>query len=70
MTELVTAPCAAALLDPELARAAPGRVLTTPARRSPQPSGDVQQRLYADLIRRYEGARTFDLVERRIPDRP
>ncbi|MEU0448082.1 hypothetical protein [Streptomyces tendae] len=70
LTELVTAPCAVALLDPELARAAPGRVLTTPARRSPQPSGDVQQRLYADLIRRYEGARTFDLVERRIPDRP
>ncbi|CAM5343267.1 putative protein OS=Streptomyces tendae OX=1932 GN=GUR47_32395 PE=4 SV=1 [Streptomyces tendae] len=45
-------------------------MLTTPARRSPQPSGDVQQRLYEDLIHRYEGARTFDLTERRIPDRP
>lgn len=69
-TELVTAPPVTALLDPELSAAAPGRILTTPARRAPQPSGAVQQRLYADLVRRYDGARTFDLAERRLPDRP
>ncbi|MBO4254978.1 hypothetical protein [Streptomyces griseorubiginosus] len=69
-TELVTAPRAAALLAPEFMTAAPGGILATHARRVRQPSGAVQERLYGDLIRRYDNGRSFDLAERRLPDRP
>ncbi|MGW2387118.1 hypothetical protein [Streptomyces sp. NPDC001658] len=68
--ELITAPGAVALLSPDLTAAAPGRTLATHGRRVRQPSGTVQERLYADLVRRYDTARSFDLAERRLPDRP
>ncbi|MFJ8630149.1 hypothetical protein [Streptomyces sp. NPDC093568] len=70
LDELVTARPATALLAPEFMAAAPSRILTTLARRAQQPSGAVQERLYADLVRRYDTARSFDLAERRLPDRP
>ncbi|MDI5903784.1 hypothetical protein QDK90_01815, partial [Streptomyces sp. 12257] len=68
--ELVTAAPAAALAAPEFLTAAPGRILATHARRVRQPSGAVQERLYADLERRYDTRLSFDLTERPLPDRP
>jgi hypothetical protein len=68
--ELVTAAPATALLTPEFMAAAPGRILVTHGRRVRQPSGALQKRLYADLDRRYDTRRSFDLVERPLPDRP
>ncbi|MET7934235.1 hypothetical protein [Streptomyces sp. NPDC005322] len=70
IADLATAPAVTALCDPELLAAAPGRALTTRARRTPQPSGPAQERLYAELNRRYDTSRSFDLAERPLPDRP
>ncbi|WNE94152.1 hypothetical protein PS467_01850 [Streptomyces luomodiensis] len=70
VTDLVTAPAITALYDPELLAAAPGGTLTTRARRTPQPTGPAQERLYAELNRRYDTGRSFDLAERSLPDRP
>ncbi|AZQ32227.1 hypothetical protein EJ357_00995 [Streptomyces cyaneochromogenes] len=63
---------ATALCDPELLAAAPGRTLFPAAtrRRAAQPAGPVQERLYEELVRRYEASRAFDLTERPLPDRP
>lgn len=64
------APAVAALCDPTLLAAAPATALTTDVHRPTHPSGPAQEHLYAELVRRYETGRTFDLTDRAIPDRP
>nr|AEF16023.1 hypothetical protein [Streptomyces viridochromogenes] len=63
---------ATTLCDPDLLAAAPGRALLPAAGRPrvSQPSGPVQERLYGELVRRYESSLAFDLTERPLPDRP
>ncbi|MCF1596017.1 hypothetical protein [Streptomyces muensis] len=70
LADLITAPAVSALLDPAIAQAAPGHARASGRRRAPEPSGPVQERLYAELTRRYDTARSFDLAERPLPDRP
>ncbi|MER7584586.1 hypothetical protein [Kitasatospora sp. NPDC097691] len=70
LTELLADPAVAALCDPRLLAAAPGRGLTGRARRSAQPTGPVHEQLYAELVDRYENGRSFDLARRALPDRP
>ncbi|MFJ6620001.1 hypothetical protein ACIQOW_20805 [Kitasatospora sp. NPDC091335] len=70
LAELLADPGAAALCDPRLLAAAPGRALTGRARRAPQPGGPVHEQLYAELVDRYESGRSFDLARRALPDRP
>lgn len=70
LTELLADPAVAALCDPQLLAAAPGRGLTGRVRRAAQPAGPVHEQLYAELVDRYEGGRSFDLARRALPDRP
>ncbi|SOB81289.1 hypothetical protein [Streptomyces sp. 1331.2] len=70
LSDLLATPAVAALCDPQLLAAAPGCGLTGRARRAPQPAGPVHERLYGDLLDRYESGRSFDLTRRALPDRP
>ncbi|MER7773055.1 hypothetical protein [Kitasatospora sp. NPDC096140] len=70
LTELLADPAVAALCDPQLLAAAPGRALTGRVRRAAQPAGPVHEQLYVELVDRYEGGRSFDLARRALPDRP
>ncbi|GAA3097354.1 hypothetical protein ACFQ0X_27670 [Streptomyces rectiviolaceus] len=67
---LLATPAVADLTDPELLDAAPGRTLTAPTRRVTQPSGPVEERLYAELTDRYDTSRSFGTTVRPLPDRP
>ncbi|MEU2236417.1 acyl-CoA dehydrogenase family protein [Streptomyces vietnamensis] len=70
LTALRTAPAFAGFADPVLLAAAPGLALEGSVRRVPQPGGAVQERLYAELIARYEAGTAFDHTRRALPDRP
>ncbi|MFH9728541.1 acyl-CoA dehydrogenase family protein [Streptomyces sp. NPDC017254] len=70
LAALLAAPAVAEFTDTDLLAAAPGLALTGSSRRVPQPSGAVQERLYGELVARYEAGSTFDHARRTLPDRP
>ncbi|MFJ8661912.1 acyl-CoA dehydrogenase family protein [Streptomyces sp. NPDC093795] len=70
LAALLAAPAVAEFADPVLLAAAPGLALTGSSRRVPQPGGGVQERLYAELVARYEAGSSFDHTRRALPDRP
>ncbi|MFH8716911.1 acyl-CoA dehydrogenase family protein [Streptomyces zaomyceticus] len=70
LAALLAAPAVVESADPILLAAAPGLALTGSSRRVPQPGGAVQERLYEELVARYEAGTTFDHTRRPLPDRP